>query len=375
MAVDARQPAAVPVRKLPARADKGAAFLDAQIKERDEGITSFFNASFWVRDAQVTTELPYVVKGIIARGQFVVFWGAPGSGKSFNATELLCCVGANVRWRGRRVCGGVCIYVVAESSRPYIENRIAALRQECPELGEAEVLVVPLALDLLHAERGDVDRVIGAAKVLAKDIGTVALIAIDTLSVTFGGGEENGPDMGMYVANIKRIIAETGAAALVVHHSGKDEARGMRGHSSLLGAIDSELAIEGDPGGQRILRTGKVRDGESHKDLFAFTLRPVELGTDQDGDAVMTCVVDSADEAGTKRARQQRKGAGLGKHQKAVLRTLETAGGHMPRIDLAHRLKDEGMPRNRVHDAIAGLLDNGMLLANNEINPSEVYIP
>ena len=51
----------------------------------------------------------------------------------------------------------------------------------------------------------------------------------------------------------------TGAAVLLVHHSGKDEAKGMRGHSALLGALDAELAIEGPPGGQRILRTGKVR--------------------------------------------------------------------------------------------------------------------
>ena len=135
-----------------------------------------------------------------------------------------------------------------------------------------------------------------------------------------------------------------------------------------------ELAIEGEPGGQRILRTGKVRDGAAFADLFAFTLRPVDLGTDADGDHVTTCVIDSADESGTRRARQQRKGAALGKHQKAVLRTLETAGGRMARVELARRLKDEGMPRNRVHDAIGGLLEHGMLIAHNDCVPAEVSL-
>ncbi|MFM9966944.1 MAG: DnaB-like helicase N-terminal domain-containing protein [Burkholderiales bacterium] len=347
---------------------------------RLEKIGSFSNgdnlleAGFWACDCKVTLELPYVLKGIIAKGQFVVLWGAPGSGKSFTATELLCAIGAGSKWRGRRTGGGICMYVVAESTRPHIENRFSALKQEFPSMADSAVLIVPLALDLLHAERGDVDRVIETARLLAEHDGEVVLIAIDTLNVTIGGGDENGPDMGVYVANIKRIIAETGAAVLVLHHCGKDEARGMRGHSALLGALDAELAIEGEAGGQHILRTGKVRDGESHADLFAFTLRRVELGMDSDGEPVTTCVLESLDESGTRRARQQRKGAGLGKHQKAVLRALETAGGRMPRLDLAHKLKDEGMPRQRVSDAIGALLECGMLIAHNDVTPAEVSI-
>jgi hypothetical protein len=96
---------------------------------------------FWAYDAKVTTSLPYVVKGLFGKGQIVVFWGPPGSGKSFNVTEMACCIGASAWWRGRRTNGGVVMYVVAESARPYIENRIAALIKERPELGGANVFV------------------------------------------------------------------------------------------------------------------------------------------------------------------------------------------------------------------------------------------
>lgn len=347
----------------------------AQAKQPKLAQTHLLDHGFWAHDAKVTTALPYVVKGLFGKGQIICFWGAPGGGKSFNVAEMTCCIGAGVRWRNRRVRGGVVVCVVAESARPYIENRIAALIQERPELARAAVFIVPLALDLLHTERGDVDRVIATAKKLAEQIGEVQLIAIDTLAATFGGGDENTPgDMGQYVANVRRIIAETSAAVLIVHHCGKNEAAGMRGHSALLGALDAELAIEGEPGGQRILRTGKVRDGAAFTDLFAFTLRVVELGVDEDNDPVTTCVIDSTDESGTRRARQHRKGAALGKHQQAVLRALEAAGGRIGRVALAHKLKDEGMPRNRVHDAIAGLLDNGMLIAHNDCVPVEVSL-
>lgn len=329
---------------------------------------------FWVRDARITVNIEYVLKGVIYRGQVVVFWGPPGAGKSFNAAELLCCVGSGSRWRGRRTTRGVVIYVCAESTRTWIENRFAALARENPDLADADVLIVPLALDLLHEAQGDVDRVIDAAKALAEKRGQVTLICIDTLAVTFGGGDENGPDMGRYVTNVKRIVTETGAAVLVIHHSGKDEARGMRGHTALLGALDAELAIEGT-NEERILRTGKVRDGEAYTDLFAFTLRPVDLGKDADGDVIRTCVVDSLDENGTKRVRQRRKGAALGKNQKAVLQAVEAAGGRIPRTNLAHKLKADGMARNRVQESIAALLENGMLIPHNDVDPPEVSLP
>ena len=102
----------------------------------------------------------------------------------------------------------------------------------------------------------------------------------------------------------------------------------MRGHSALLGALDAELAIEGAADQERILRTGKVRDGDGFQDLFAFTLKAVVLGIEQDGEEVKSCVVKSTD---TANARRKRNAAGLGKNQKAVLRVLEERGGRMVR--------------------------------------------
>jgi hypothetical protein len=125
----------------------------------------------------------------------------------------------------------------------------------------------------------------------AKRMGDAALIVVDTLAVTFGGGNENAPeDMGQYVANMKRIMAESGAAVLVVHHCGKDEAKGMRGHSSLLGALDGELIVERPADrGPRVMKAGKLREGDSFADLFTFELEVKVLGTDAEGDPVTTC--------------------------------------------------------------------------------------
>lgn len=40
----------------------------------------------------------------------------------------------------------------------------------------------------------------------------------------------------------------------------------------------------------------------------------------------------------------------------------------------AHKLKDEGMLRARVHEAIAALRESGMLIAHNDCAPPEVSL-
>jgi KaiC/GvpD/RAD55 family RecA-like ATPase len=246
---------------------------------------------FSVHEAQQHLDLPYLVKDVFDRGQIIVLWGAPGSGKTFLATHLSAHIGAGVPWVGRRVKRGQVLYICAESTRKRLENRVTVLKQKYPELAQSEVIFVPVFLDLLHGEE-DIADVLAACKSLPD----IALVVIDTLAVTMAGGDENAPeDMGRYVGNVKRIKAETGAAVMIVHHGGKDASRGMRGHSSLIGALDAELVVErieaapGQP--SRIVKAGKLREGISGADLFAFELEPHSIGVDPDGDIVSTCVV------------------------------------------------------------------------------------
>jgi len=89
----------------------------------------------------------------------------------------------------------------------------------------------------------------------------------------------------------------------------------------------------------------------------------------------VTCVIDSLDERGTKKARQHRNRTALGKNQRIVLQAVEAAGGRMPRTNLAHKLKGEGMARNRVQESIAALIESGVLLTCNDRDPAEVSLP
>jgi hypothetical protein len=94
--------------------------------------------------------------------------------------------------------------------------------------------------------------------------------------------------VGLVLKHCKGIHRRTGATVLLIHHSGKDAARGARGWSGLKAATDAELEVTRQPGG-RVLRASKVKDGEDGL-LFGFELRVVPLGFDEDGDPISSCV-------------------------------------------------------------------------------------
>lgn len=82
----------------------------------------------------------------------------------------------------------------------------------------------------------------------------------------------------------------------MIHHCGKDEAKGARGHSSLRAAVDTEIEVF-RPEGERVstVRVTKQRDLEPGEPM-PFTLRQVVLGENRRGKAITSCVVHHEDE-------------------------------------------------------------------------------
>ena len=78
---------------------------------------------------------------------------------------------------------------------------------------------------------------------------------------------------------------------LVVHHTGKDSTKGLRGHSSLFAALDAavEVTREGDRKEWRIAKAKDGQDGAAHP----FRLEVVQLDPDDEGEPVSSCVVRS----------------------------------------------------------------------------------
>lgn len=242
----------------------------------------------WFDDVEPVISTPYIVKNVLDLGAMSVIYGPSNSGKTFFALDIAYHVAIDHGWRSRRVAGGSVLYLAAEGGNG-IANRIVGLKKT------SGVVDVPLALrraglDLLNP-KADTDRVIRLAAEVAKRA-PLKLIVIDTLSRVMAGGDENGPvDMTAFIKNVDRIRHACGAHIMIVHHTGKDVAKGARGHSSLRAATDTEIEVATDDTDVRVAKVTKQRDLQGGEE-FAFKLEAVALGVDDDGDTVTTCVVD-----------------------------------------------------------------------------------
>jgi hypothetical protein len=226
-----------------------------------------------------------LVKGLLDSTALALVIGEAGCGKTFLVLDLALSIAAGRDWFDRRVRLGRAVYLAAEAGQS-IRNRVAGWARERWANGPyIDFAAVVSPVDLCHLNMGHVDKLVEA-------IGEAALVVVDTVSRALAGGNENGPeDMGAFVTALDQLRARLGCTIIAVHHVGKDASRGGRGHSLLHCAVDTEIAVERRDEYVSVATVTKQRDGPDGVEI-AFRLRQVTLGTDQDGDAVTTCVCE-----------------------------------------------------------------------------------
>jgi hypothetical protein len=150
---------------------------------------------------------------------------------------------------------------------------------------------------------------------LVNRTGGTDVIIVDTLNrASLGADENRSSDMGRIIFGASYIQEKTNSLVILVHHSGKDESRGMRGHSSAASAMDVIIEVKRDGNGKRWWRLEKAKDGEdgiSH----SFELKVIDLGVDDLGLPLSSVTIQELDGAGPSTQKQ----ASLGKNQLAVL--------------------------------------------------------
>jgi hypothetical protein len=143
--------------------------------------------------------------------------------------------------------------------------------------------VVNANLDL-RKPNADLRPLIEQLRIAASELGGVSVVVLDTLNSMMGAGDENeSADMGAMIQSARAIMVALECSAIYIHHSGKDEDRGARGHSSLRAACDTEIRVRGTTF-ERLATVTKQRDGETGLEL-AFGLNIVDLGPSIDPDA------------------------------------------------------------------------------------------
>lgn len=236
------------------------------------------------------------VEGLLTEAGASLVYGPSNCGKSFWTLDLAASVATGSLFRSElEVEQGAVVYVALEGSHG-ARNRIEALKRVGRLPANAPLFLCFAPVSLL--EHGHAQRLAATIAQVARQAGVPCrLVILDTLARAMAGGDENaGQDMTAAVQSIDAIRAATGAHVMIVHHCGKDEARGARGHSSLRAAVDTEIEIS-RPDGDAIttVRVTKQRDLQVGAPM-PFSLQVVTLGTDRRGRPITSCVVHHEDE-------------------------------------------------------------------------------
>ena len=247
-----------------------------------------------------------LIEGTIGRAAMAVLYGDSNSGKTFCAVDMGASIARGVDWLGRPTDSGLVIYLATESPAS-VRMRLKAYQRH-HGLHVPGFVIVQSPINLFDG-KADTAAVISLVGEMESMHGVkAALIIGDTLArLAVGANENAGEDMGVVVRNIDAIRAATGAAFLVIHHTGKDAAKGMRGWSGLRAATDTEIEVTADEAtGTRTAEITKQRDLPGKGDRLGFRLVPVHLGVNRWGNERGSCVIE-ATEATDKRARAKRR--------------------------------------------------------------------
>jgi hypothetical protein len=223
----------------------------------------------------------YLIKGLIPRVGLVVAWGPPKCGKSFWTFDLCMHVALGIEYRGHRTQQGSVVYCAFEGADGF-RGRAEAFRRQ-HSIVEAPLYLVPAVLDLVADHR----LLIGAVR--AQTL-LPSVVVLDTLNRSLVGSESNDEDMGKYVRAADAIRDAFGCVVIIVHHCGVDGTR-PRGHTSLTGACDAQLAVKRDGENNVVVTVEFMKDG-IEGEVIRSHLELVQLGQDEDGDPITSCVIE-----------------------------------------------------------------------------------
>lgn len=246
-------------------------------------------------DVQAVLEVQDFVEDTLRDGEMSVVYGRPGCGKTFFMVDLAMHVALGRKWNGLEVEQGAAVYVSMEGAHG-MKNRVHAFRSHHAIEGKIPLYIIPQAFSMFDQQIG-LQGFLNTLEDIKTAHGSIRLIVIDTLARAMAGGDENSTkDMSLFVSSCDIVRGASKAHIAIVHHSGKDELKGGRGSSALLGGIDTEIELSRDEDSNIVtVTTTKQKEMELGKKLY-YSISSVILGVNKRGKSVTSCVVYPVDE-------------------------------------------------------------------------------
>jgi RecA-family ATPase len=248
-------------------------------------------------ELRATPPPSFMVADYIIENSFAVLYGAPASFKSFLAIDWALSIAHGVDWNGRPTAQGAVVYLAMEGQSG-IAVRAEAWHRDM-QLGDEGVpfYAVTTPIGMAMEDAPDVLQLRQAIEDTLEGI-KPSLIVVDTLARSFAGSgadENSATDMGMFIRSCDLLKEWFDCTVLAVHHSGKDYEKGLRGSSSLLGAVDTSIAIKRTTGTEYIEVIVQKQKDVSEADPLAMAAREVAFVQDAFAQEQSSLVLDVTD--------------------------------------------------------------------------------
>jgi len=279
----------------------------------------------------------YLVQSIIPKKAFVALYAPPSSWKSFIALDLAEAISTGRDWMGYKIPKKGAVLFISGEGHGGMGARVKACKIQNSSPDGANLYIIRAQLNL-RSSAEDFAELINAINELVAEIGEpLELIILDTLMRMAGGefNESSSEDMGGFITQTGKLQELFECALLVIHHTGKDISKGLRGHSSLLGGCDAVLEIvrqdsvinSADPSviGNAILKVSKMKDGADNIEV-GIEVVLVEIGMSDLGfEAATSLAIRHNPDIAGENSKASKNNAGFGLNQRLEMDSLMKA--------------------------------------------------
>lgn len=216
----------------------------------------------------------YLIENIIELPSLNVVYGAPSSLKSFILADMAVCIAMDKVWlpsqplyspnsppSNQQKCKPKS---VTQSAILWVDfdNGLRRTHERFDMLGKAHN--APETTPIFYTSMANPPLMMNDQKSVTYLVGWIKatqakLVIIDNLGTVLGAKvDENSADMVLVMFNLRKVVEESGAAIIVIHHQRKANGfkvragETLRGHSSIEAALDLALLIEREPGSKEI---------------------------------------------------------------------------------------------------------------------------
>jgi hypothetical protein len=269
----------------------------------------------------------HTLKNRLVAGEITALYGLPKAGKTHVAIACaVACVNGTEFWGETFPQNGKVIYVSAERH----EQAAQRIRAQFLNIGYEKIPDSFILIGSFPALSLGDNRLIEELKQLVEDE-SPTLMVFDTYVRMICNDEDNSRDADENINAFKEIIRRSKApcSGIVVHHSGKDLSKGMRGSSAILAAVTTvwKAAQKRSVANRIVLTMEDSNDIESAAPC-TFALKVVDLPPSSPSADLMQIAIAVAGDADESETERKEKIVRITKESGAPGLTIEQISTH-----------------------------------------------